>query len=333
MNRKAILTISIAAASACHAVSPSYIRHYHDTVKSLNDTIVFLDEPDVTATATAVELRGTPTNHKRPGCRYGIVWSYDTLRRNYYTATLSPSGDDNDAVTDSRHVNFEVTYHKQEGDSLMLNKRLTSGMDCERYTNTIGVDIDGDNGMAHIYAGGRNLMSIAEVDMNRRGIPEMGVMAVGRCEVEILMSEKQPDMTAALASEWNEHSLTEYMAGNGLKPEEGLWRYLDRSNDDRYCRMGGDYTVAIVDNGDNGFDIIYLSGAETNGRQWHTGLKKGQLIPTQFAGHYNLVWYDATMRPLTEETSATIETGEILRLDFPLLRTSIRLAKLPTTQK
>ena len=97
--------------------------------------------------------------------------------------------------------------------------------------------------------------------------------------------------------------------------------------------MGGDYTVAIVDNGDNGFDIIYLSGAETNGRQWHTGLKKGQLIPTQFAGHYNLVWYDATMRPLTEETSATIETGEILRLDFPLLRTSIRLAKLPTTQK
>ena len=76
--------------------------------------------------------------------------------------------------------------------------------------------------------------------------------------------------------------------------------------------MGGDYTVAIVDNGDNGFDIIYLSGAETNGRQWHTGLKKGQLIPTQFA---------------------TIETGEILRLDFPLLRTSIRLAKLPTTQK
>ena len=161
MNRKAILTISIAAASACHAVSPSYIRHYHDTVKSLNDTIVFLDEPDVTATATAVELRGTPTNHKRPGCRYGIVWSYDTLRRNYYTATLSPSGDDNDAVTDSRHVNFEVTYHKPEGDSLMLNKRLTSGMDCERYTNTIGVDIDGDNGMAHIYAGARNQMTIA----------------------------------------------------------------------------------------------------------------------------------------------------------------------------
>lgn len=102
-------------------------------------------------------------------------------------------------------------------------------------------------------------------------------------------------------------------------PLAGLWQFLDRDMDSTLAFLPRKYTLEVVADGEA--YLIYTD----------TGEYKGRLTPSPFAGHWYLSWRTADGRLLEGETSADIETaGTILRLNFPLLRTTLRFVKAET---
>lgn len=119
--------------------------------------------------------------------------------------------------------------------------------------------------------------------------------------------------------------LGEYLSASSNQSER-VWRYLDRDTDARVLNLGGEYSLATVSNADGGYDIVYIDGARVNGAYWKPLKIKGRLLPTVFVNHYDLIWYDAYGHAIDRETSADIENGSILKLNFPLYGGSVRFA-------
>lgn len=106
-------------------------------------------------------------------------------------------------------------------------------------------------------------------------------------------------------------------------PLEGLWTYLDRDTDPSLAEPPGHYTLALLRDAD-GYALIAL------GNPGEPLTLKGRLSPTLFADHYNLRWIDREGNLIADETSATVVLdGAVLRLDFPLYKSSYRFARHP----
>lgn len=129
-------------------------------------------------------------------------------------------------------------------------------------------------------------------------------------------------------TEWTDQDkLKEYLK-RSADPLEGIWTLYGSTLEDTLLRMGGDYRLALVCNG-NGYDIIYLSGAAVGRDRWQRGMIKGHLVATDFGGVYGLVWYDAEMKRMDHELKAqTEEFGNVLRLYFPYQDSSVVLRKV-----
>lgn len=109
---------------------------------------------------------------------------------------------------------------------------------------------------------------------------------------------------------------------------EAVWRFLDRDTDPLYVSSTGSYTLATIARHDrDGYDIVYLSG-DTDAR-WRPLDIKGTMMPTIFSRHYDLTWTDADGHLIAKEASAaTDENGSILTLSLPLLKSTVRYAKV-----
>lgn len=104
----------------------------------------------------------------------------------------------------------------------------------------------------------------------------------------------------------------------------GQWIYLDRDSDPDRVAGGIGYSIAIVQS-DDSYIIVY-QGESSAG--WHAGDIKGYLRPTPFAGHFDLEWIDQNGTLHRRDVSADLLLdGQVLRLNFPLLGTSIRLRR------
>lgn len=110
---------------------------------------------------------------------------------------------------------------------------------------------------------------------------------------------------------------------------EGYWQLLDYNLDDDLLRRGGDYRVAIVKR-DNGYDILYLSGAATMASRWQPLMLKGELHNTSIEGVYDLTWYDATGSPMSYGLKAQRQDDDILTLHFPAQASTLRLHRIPS---
>lgn len=117
--------------------------------------------------------------------------------------------------------------------------------------------------------------------------------------------------------------LNEYLAGS-VDRSECHWRYLDRNTDQRRLNTGGDYRLATVRRDDGSIELIYLGGARVNADRWQPMMVKALLLPTAFADHYDLIWYDAFGRAIKADASADIIDGSILRINLPLQGGSVR---------
>ena len=96
---------------------------------------------------------------------------------------------------------------------------------------------------------------------------------------------------------------------------------------DDWLRLGGRYTLAVV-RADDGYDLIYIDGAQVKKTMWQTGMLKGHMTKTIFSGNYDLTWIDATMEPIEKDAQASIENGVILTLSFPVYKSQVRFAKV-----
>lgn len=108
-------------------------------------------------------------------------------------------------------------------------------------------------------------------------------------------------------------------------PMEGWYSIMDRDMDESLLRLGGNYRIAIVKNED-GYDIIYVSGARVNRRLWQAGMKKGELRSTSISDRFHLIWCDADALAMGNDLYATIVDG-LLTLYFPYQSSQIRFVK------
>ena len=151
--------------------------------------------------------------------------------------------------------------------------------------------------------------------------------AASRVSVERFVTKSFCNPAQPLVTEWTTADLDSHFALSN-DPAEGYWQYLDREMEEKKVKLGGRYTIAVVKNMDDGYDIIYISGAVVNSRNWHTGMLKGRLTKTTFIDEYDMVWYDSDMKYMPNDLSAGVENGSILTLRFPTLNSQIRFSKV-----
>lgn len=114
-------------------------------------------------------------------------------------------------------------------------------------------------------------------------------------------------------------------------PYSGTWKYLDRVMPAGKVILAGKYGLQLCPDPDSPGDYIavYTDSARVDDQFWRTGDIKARLHATPFEGHFNVVWYDSRRRRLDDEVSATFETADVLRIDFPLLSTQLRFYRTP----
>lgn len=118
-------------------------------------------------------------------------------------------------------------------------------------------------------------------------------------------------------------ALRAYLAAS-RDPNEAEWVYYDRDTDPVRVSTGGDYRLATVSDGQGGYGIYYLGGAETHPGKWRPLQLKGRLAPTGFIDQFDLYWLDAAGESMGRDCSATLAAGNLLTLNFPLYKAVIR---------
>lgn len=121
-----------------------------------------------------------------------------------------------------------------------------------------------------------------------------------------------------------------YRLSASTDPLEGKYEYLDSDTDTSVCRRGGDYSIALLSDGNGGYIIYYLSGAENNAGLWHTGRSKGHIAASPIPGQYDLTWLDSEGLGGFEGAYAgfsPVPPALVLQLNFPKEHTIMRFYK------
>lgn len=111
-------------------------------------------------------------------------------------------------------------------------------------------------------------------------------------------------------------------------PIEGYWAIFDREIEESLLKLGGNYTLACVKEGEE-YNFMYMEGAEINSSQWYPGKIKIKMNPTPFEGIYNVTWIDSMNQLLQKDIQAQRGEGETLTIQFPYQSSKIRLRKIP----
>lgn len=109
---------------------------------------------------------------------------------------------------------------------------------------------------------------------------------------------------------------------------EGYWALLDYSADDTLLRPGGEYEFAIIGNEKEGYEIIYVSGAEKNPGNWQFGCIKATLAPTHIPGTYRCGWKDADGRKIDDNATLIFDNQRLASVQFPSLTSQLRLHRI-----
>lgn len=335
MKRASLLLISgfLLWAASVSAAEP--VRVFHTAITRLCDTTMMLSSPDGTNGSMALEIRASV---KKPSTKAGagsngfaVIWSYgDTTME----AWLIPSADDFDPLASKHSVDFILMRNIAYSPKSILNQRLISkGMAAGSGFNTLGVEVDAC-GATTVYAGEKEPIDVFTIPAPGAACSSMGISARGEIEIDLLVTENAHDRASELQTAHTSESIAGYFKSSRLLPPEGLWRFLDRDTDDRAIRLGGDYTIAIVNESPEitgypqAFSIIYMGGARVGADSWLPGMKKGRLTTTSFQNHYNLKWIAADMTEIDAECSAQLsDDHSILTLNFPLYGSTVRFAR------
>ena len=307
-------------------------------------TAITLDTIEISSMAYRYQLRMANLNNKQgktmtvknpltggnntiTSPEWGLVFNRDRYG-NYCAVVLScdNSSPYND-ITDQRTMQVAIIQRTDGETTQLAQTQLTKGVSLEDDLNTLCVDVD-ERGVT-VSIGKNDLQQVLEANVTRPAGDVMVGYLVGpgaRVAIEravlTIDNEKQVNATTL----WTRDELDTYLE-QSADPVEGYWKYLDRDMQDEWLRLGGRYTLAVV-RADDGYDLIYVDGAQVKKSQWQWGMLKGHMTKTVFSGNYDLRWIDATMEPIENDAYATIENGIILTLNFPVFKSQVRFAKV-----
>ena len=307
-------------------------------------TAVSLDTTNITSTAYRYQLRLANLNNKQGKTRaiknpmtgdkttltsfdWGLVFNFDDMG-DYCAVVLScDNSTPFDDITDQRTMQVRLIQRKGQSTIELAQATLSKGVALEDGMNTLCVDVD-DRGV-NVSIGKDELQHVLEAPITR---PD-GAVTVGylvgpgsRVAIERAVLTIENEKQVAPTSRWTREALDEYFNVTS-DPLEGYWKYLDRDMTDEWLRLGGRYTLAVV-RADDGYDLIYIDGAQVKKSMWHEGMLKGHMSKTIFSGNYDATWIDATMEPIEKDVQATIENGVILTLNFPVYKSQVRFDKV-----
>ena len=267
-----------------------------------------------------------PSNRERAGhspVKWRVVWN-KTSDRDYYSIDISWGNTAFGDFTDERYLQADV-YRMVDGHRENIEtRRLCKDVDLGRGYNSVVIYRWEKRLFVQIGSMRRlNDIIILPYTLNPE-VSVCGLDALADIEVKRISVLAEAYPVPEMYS-WTEDNLDKYLLGS-RDPVEGYWCYLDRANNKAMAIPGGYYRLAIVNNG-NGYDIIYLDGADICKELWRPMRIKGKLMPTGFVDSYDLIWYDARGHIVSNEMYATIEQDAILKLSFPLLESELRFRR------
>ena len=263
---------------------------------------------------------------KTSNTAFGLVWGY-TDSFNFHAVILRCI-DTNpyDDLTAYRRMAVNIIKVANGKTSILKTVEIDKGVDLYTGFNVVNVEYDGQS--TSVAVGDKVPIYIAQIEgTSYPANAQYGILAgpASRLEIERIVLKKQPIMKLKLGTAWTMQSLTQHF-DQSSDAYEGFWTFFDKNLDETKLKTGGRYTVALVKNGD-GYDIIYVDGAQVNQQQWTCGMLKGHITPSRFIDNYSLTWYDAMMRPFSNDVYATIENFTLLTLHFPHKGGYLRFAK------
>ncbi len=230
-------------------------------------------------------------------------------------------------VIDGKHETVETAFLKKDVD-------LNDGY------NYLCIQVDGEN---IVLAMGKNklkeILRHKMTDNEKKLVQGHDALRVGymvgpgalvSIERAVLTRSEVPNNAVELETSWTREALDRHFA-DSKNPFEGYWTYLDRDMEDTWLKLGGRYTIALVETGD-GYDVIYVDGAQVKKSLWHTGMKKAVMKKTIFTDNFNCSWTDATLQPISEDVYGYFESGVILSFKFPVYKSQVRFSKVLDTK-
>jgi len=317
-----ILLLTLSAFLPALAIPPKTERVYHKAPLELRDTAVTLSNPLAPGETEMLAVQVSASAHSRP--RPGEA-------KDYWGVVLSDAdgGEQTEVTVRSLNTSF--------GDMLdrhMVRLTVSRAGKAIYRTDTDMSPKGGEfNTLRLILTDSMEVQAGKEIPLTLCTLPlrsmpaRVSMVSTGRSTLGLFALEADRSRASRLCSGWTADSLRSYLS-TPSDPHEGLWHYLDRQNDPRYAVPGGEYSLALVSDGEGGYDIIYIGGAVTLASEWQETMVKGHLNPTPFIDHYKLTWIDAEGELIHGDTTADFTAeGSILALNFPLLKTTIRFAR------
>lgn len=238
---------------------------------------------------------------------WGMKWNEDSTE---WLLTLQCGNTDYGDILDERFV--RVTLAKDN--MPLLDCTLKKNIDGYGGFNLLGVEWDGDS-LLHVSAGKGEPMPLGMVKWDAPIPRTVWIVGDGQRDLDMAVVETEVTSGNDLATGWTADGIARYLASS-TDALEGYWRYLDRDMDEQCLRLGGDYRLAVVRDGD-GYLLLYVDGARVNDVAWYPGMIKGRLVPTPFVNSYDLVWYDSLRKSMGRECHASV-SGSVMTLEFPL---------------
>lgn len=258
---------------------------------------------------------------------WGLVWNYKDSA-NYYAVVLKGYNTALYDLLDERQLKIQIIQVRNGKEYVMSSTCIIDDVDVYDGFNIICVKYDGKK--TRVYTGNHSLKLIEELnDIEYSDSINVGFLAGAgaKIEMERLVFKRALIPEEILTTDWDKATIDKYLANNVSEEIEGLWEYLDRNLDERIVKLGGKYKIAIVKNNQNGYDILYYSGAVVNPDKWKCGMLKGVLTKTKFRDNYNLIWYDSSMDGMDDDTYVSIDENDILTAVFPTEKAQIRFVK------
>lgn len=261
---------------------------------------------------------------KRKNTMWGMVFNY-VSEKDFYAIELRCENTSPYDMFDKRIMVCEAVRYTNHLREVIATTSLQKDVNLHSGDNILAMEYDNDN--VTIKLGEKKLKDILSFSMISRINSKVGVLSGAGADVRVerfvIKQERNP--IDAVKTNWNKGDIEQYLLRSN-DVIEGYWQYLDRDIDERKIKLGGRYTLALVKN-DDGYDIVYIDGAEVLSGMWKTGFLKGKLRRTPFQDHYDMVWYDATFKPFNVDVYATVENASVLTFYFPIQKSSMRFYK------
>lgn len=232
-----------------------------------------------------------------------------------------------DDILDKRYMEVELVQVTGNQEQVLKSVQIDKDIDMGDGLNAIGVDVS--NNTVNVLVGNNSLNQIFTIELPAMHNSSHVGLAIGpgaKVKVERTVLSYKTNDQSIINTPWTIEKLNQHFALS-KNPYEGYWEYLDRDMSDDVLRLGGRYTIALVET-EAGYDMIYVSGAQVKKRMWTTGMLKGRLEKTIFTDNFKASWIDATFRPIDLDVQATFESGVILAVKFPVYKSQVRFSKV-----